>query len=128
MMQQHHHQKLGERSASGLEELIMGCTSADMKEVSISFLTLKSMKLACLQHTWDKKNNKTACLKDKVQREDNPTFLLLKDREIRRLPSLFPTFFGFLAMIATPKINDHLVLSKTKAKTERIKMIITVLF
>ncbi|XXG57329.1 hypothetical protein AAC387_Pa03g4508 [Persea americana] len=32
--QQHHHQKLGERSASGLEELIMGCTSADMKEES----------------------------------------------------------------------------------------------
>lgn len=29
--QQHHHQKLAERSASGLEELIMGCTSADMK-------------------------------------------------------------------------------------------------
>ncbi|XP_077217469.1 NAC domain-containing protein 75-like isoform X2 [Tasmannia lanceolata] len=32
---QHHHQKLAERS-SGLEELIMGCTSADMKESSMA--------------------------------------------------------------------------------------------
>eukprot|EP00268_Persea_americana_P032760 TRINITY_DN32323_c0_g1_i8.p1 TRINITY_DN32323_c0_g1~~TRINITY_DN32323_c0_g1_i8.p1 ORF type:complete len:425 (+),score=88.36 TRINITY_DN32323_c0_g1_i8:285-1559(+) len=32
--QQHQHQKLAGRSASGLEELIMGCTSNDMKEES----------------------------------------------------------------------------------------------
>ncbi|KAK7369878.1 hypothetical protein VNO80_11925 [Phaseolus coccineus] len=32
--QQQHHHKLGGRSASGLEELIMGCTSTDIKEES----------------------------------------------------------------------------------------------
>lgn len=32
--QQQQHHKLGGRSASGLEELIMGCTSTDIKEVS----------------------------------------------------------------------------------------------
>lgn len=31
--QQHQHHKLEGRSASGLEELIMGCTSTDIKEV-----------------------------------------------------------------------------------------------
>ncbi|XVE70525.1 hypothetical protein DITRI_Ditri10aG0079300 [Diplodiscus trichospermus] len=34
--QQQHHHKLGGRSATGLEELIMGCTSADIKEVSMN--------------------------------------------------------------------------------------------
>ncbi|KAG6599493.1 NAC domain-containing protein 75, partial [Cucurbita argyrosperma subsp. sororia] len=32
--QQHHHDKLGGRSASGLEELIMGCSSSNIKEES----------------------------------------------------------------------------------------------
>ncbi|XP_043718711.1 NAC domain-containing protein 75-like isoform X3 [Telopea speciosissima] len=32
--QQQHHQKLGGRSPSGLEELLIGCTSADIKEES----------------------------------------------------------------------------------------------
>jgi hypothetical protein len=41
--QQQQHHKLGGRSASGLEELIMGCTSTDVKEVSMNFLTLKSI-------------------------------------------------------------------------------------
>jgi hypothetical protein len=43
MQQQQQHHKMGGRSASGLEELIMGCTSNDVKEVSMNFLTLKSM-------------------------------------------------------------------------------------
>lgn len=40
--QQQHHHKMGGRSASGLEELIMGCTSSssDIKEVSIHDLFL----------------------------------------------------------------------------------------
>lgn len=40
--QQQHHHKMGGRSSSGLEELIMGCTSTtDIKEVSFfkTFLT-----------------------------------------------------------------------------------------
>jgi hypothetical protein len=41
--QQQQHHKLGGRSASGLEELIMGCTSTDVKEVSMNFLNLKSI-------------------------------------------------------------------------------------
>ncbi|XWS72117.1 hypothetical protein CRYUN_Cryun02cG0012900 [Craigia yunnanensis] len=45
--QQQQHNKLGGRSATGLEELIMGCTSTDIKEVSMNFLTLKSMNLVC---------------------------------------------------------------------------------
>ncbi|EEF48146.1 conserved hypothetical protein [Ricinus communis] len=45
--QQHHHKMGGGRSASGLEELIMGCTSTDTKEVSMNFLTLKSLPLVC---------------------------------------------------------------------------------
>lgn len=36
--QQQHHNKIGGRSASGLEELIMGCTSSDIKEVSTNQL------------------------------------------------------------------------------------------
>lgn len=35
--EQEHHHKLGGRSASGLEELIMGCTSSNIKEVSPFF-------------------------------------------------------------------------------------------
>lgn len=99
MMQQHQHQKLEERSASGLEELIMGCTSTDMKEVSMSFLTLKFMKsiLACqIPNSDQTKTRKTDGLKVKVQRVGNPTFLLLKDREIGRVPSLSISHFLWL--------------------------------
>lgn len=38
--QQEQHHKLGGRSASGLEELIMGCTSSNIKEVSSFLYTL----------------------------------------------------------------------------------------
>jgi len=45
--QQQHHHKLGGRSASGLEELIMGCTSTEIKEVRNNFLTQNYMNFVC---------------------------------------------------------------------------------
>jgi len=45
--QQQQHHKLGGRSASGLEELIMGCTSTEIKEVTNNFLTQNYMNFVC---------------------------------------------------------------------------------
>jgi len=45
--QQQQHHKLGGRSASGLEELIMGCTSTEIKEVRKNFLTQNDMNFVC---------------------------------------------------------------------------------